>query len=156
MDTEEITWLAGLLEGEGTFGTSHVKTPTVRIILMMTDRDVVQRAAKLMDAPEPSERRRMNPRTGSPYKVAWVATVSGNKAVQIMNDIHPYMGERRSARISELISLFTAARTFTCRQCGKAFQNLHLRGPVPVTCSDECHRLDSRRYMTEWKNKRRD
>jgi len=38
----EIAWVAGILEGEGSFSRSH---RTVRISLEMCDRDIVERVA---------------------------------------------------------------------------------------------------------------
>lgn len=47
MNHDDTIWLAGLLEGEGTFDLHRGKYPRVRV--GMTDRDVVGRAATLMD-----------------------------------------------------------------------------------------------------------
>lgn len=47
--TPICNWLAGLLEGEGTFVAGPPSAPTVPLIrLVMTDGDIVQRAAGLI------------------------------------------------------------------------------------------------------------
>lgn len=49
MDDSDLYWLAGLLEGEGTFVAGPPSAPTVPLIrLVMTDGDIVQRAAGLI------------------------------------------------------------------------------------------------------------
>ncbi len=49
---EDAIWLAGLLEGEGTFDLHRKKYPRVRV--GMSDRDVVGRAATLTGRPGPA------------------------------------------------------------------------------------------------------
>ena len=49
MKETDLTWLAGLLEGEGSFLKAPPSDPNCpRISLEMTDKDVVERAALLM------------------------------------------------------------------------------------------------------------
>lgn len=94
-DREDVIWLAGLLEGEGTFDLHRGKYPRVRV--GMTDRDVVGRAATLLGA---NVRLSMKP---SPYKATWHAEVSGEKATAVMLAVLPFMGSRRSGRIAEVL-----------------------------------------------------
>ena len=102
----EIVWLAGLLEGEGYFcldrhqrgGGRH--RPSVEVGIEMSDEDVVRRAALTMN----SNVRYRKPRKLN-HKPTWVATARGQKAVDVMTLVHEHMGERRSARIAELLSM---------------------------------------------------
>ncbi len=100
MKPEDAAWLAGLLEGEGCFQASDTRSIAIQIHLNMTDEDVIRRAADLMGG-------NVNPRYGGEprygKKVCWNTTVSGDKAVPVLLAIRPYMGERRSAKITQLL-----------------------------------------------------
>jgi hypothetical protein len=89
-------WLAGLLEGEGTFDLSKGRYPRIR--LAMTDRDVVGRAATLMDTSIRLSLKR------APSAPTWHSEVSGPRAEAIMREILPFMGARRSQRIAEVLA----------------------------------------------------
>jgi hypothetical protein len=94
---DDLIWLAGLLEGEGTFDSHRGKYPRIR--LAMTDRDVVGRAASLMDA-----KIRLSLHA-APAKPTWHAEISGEKAAEVMRLILPFMGTRRSAKIAEVLAV---------------------------------------------------
>lgn len=95
MSRDDLMWLAGLLEGEGSFDLHRGRYPRIR--LGMTDRDVVGRAATLMGG---KVRLSLKP---APHKATWHTEVSGAKAVAIMRSILPFMGARRSAKIAEIL-----------------------------------------------------
>lgn len=96
MDRDDLVWLAGLLEGEGTFDLHNHRYPRIR--LSMTDRDVVGRAATLMGA---KVRLSLKP---APNKAQWNAEVSGEKADALMRDLLPLMGARRSSKIADVLA----------------------------------------------------
>lgn len=95
-DRDDLLWLAGLLEGEGAFDAHRGRYPRIR--LAMTDRDVVGRAASLMDS-----KVRLSLRE-APFKSTWHTELSGEKAAAVMRAILPYMGARRSAKIAEILA----------------------------------------------------
>ena len=92
---DDLLWLAGLLEGEGTFDAHRRRYPRVR--LAMTDRDVVGRAASLMGA---EIRLALHP---APNKATWHTEISGERAACIMREILPFMGTRRSQKIADVL-----------------------------------------------------
>jgi hypothetical protein len=92
---EDRVWLAGLLEGEGTFDLHRGRYPRIRV--GMKDRDVVGRAATLLGA-----RVRLTLRP-APFAAMWHAEVSGTRAAEIMATLLPHMGARRSAKIAEIL-----------------------------------------------------
>src|SRR5215510_5917379 len=113
---KEIGWLAGLLEGEGCFGFPVYKANGERhygllVTVSMTDRDVVEKARRLMRA----KRVRVKPQS-APRKIQYRASVNGAKAVAVMMTILPFMGERRSQRIKECIARWKSPRRFITRQ----------------------------------------
>ena len=101
-DRDDIIWLAGLLEGEGTFDLHRGKYPRVR--LSMTDRDVVGRAATLFGSSIRLTLKR-------DVKATWHAEVSGPRAAEIMRAILPHMGARRSSKIAEILGKYVLARS---------------------------------------------
>jgi hypothetical protein len=94
---DDLLWLAGLLEGEGTFDAHRGLYPRIR--LAMTDRDVVGRAASLMDT---KLRLSLHP---APAKPTWHSEISGVRAAAVMRLILPHMGARRSQKIAEVLGI---------------------------------------------------
>lgn len=94
-ERDDVIWLAGLLEGEGSFDLHRGKYPRVRV--GMTDRDVIGRAATLIGSGVRLSLKR------EPYAATWHAEVSGPKAVAVMRAILPHMGARRSGRIAQIL-----------------------------------------------------
>lgn len=107
-DREDVIWLAGLLEGEGTFDLHRGKYARVRVA--MTDRDVVGRAATLLGA---RVRLSLKP---APYQATWHAEVSGEKAVEVMQAVLPFMGSRRSGKIASILGAAALGQTVTPRR----------------------------------------
>lgn len=103
-----IEWLAGLLEGEGCFSYikgSDSKDPIrrfyPRIELGMTDRDVVDEVAKFW---KKNVHRR--PPLQPQHKAFYRVMVNGPTALASMLDVYPHMGERRKAKIEEVLNQF--------------------------------------------------
>jgi hypothetical protein len=96
MNRDDLIWLAGLLEGEGTFDLQRRRYPRIR--LAMTDRDVVGRAATLMGT-----KVRLSLRQ-APNKPTWHAEVQGPRAVSLMEALLPHMGARRSQAIATILA----------------------------------------------------
>jgi hypothetical protein len=99
MTTEELAWLAGLLEGEGSFFLAKKSNGFAypRVSLNMTDEDIIQRVASML------ERRYWPFPRKPPRKTQYALQLEGRPAIKLMEDILPFMGIRRSAKIQELI-----------------------------------------------------
>ena len=94
MKKKDLYWLAGLLEGDGNFGISNGSSP--RVYLGMTDRDVVERAADLMKTSVHDA----NNKTG---KAAFQCWLHGDRALVLMRELLPHMGNRRSGVIRDAL-----------------------------------------------------
>jgi hypothetical protein len=74
----------------------------------MTDQDVVQRAADLMECRAGGPY--MNPRRPD-HSPTWKCQVTGAKAERLMREVLPHMGSRRAAKIRELLATPNLAHT---------------------------------------------
>ena len=113
----EIQWLAGLLEGEGCFHGYRGKYANPKVQLVMTDSDVVERAAKIMDV---SSTKQKHITLGG--KNIYRANVYGPHAVGWMMTLYPLMGQRRKAKIRECLEKW---RSGPNRPCMKKYHARH-------------------------------
>ena len=100
MDRADAAWLAGLLDGEGCFDAPR-SNPRIRV--KMSDHDVVLRAANLMGASTYYE-------NIPGRKSLLVAQITGARAVEVMREILPQLGSRRSQKVSDLILTYLHRR----------------------------------------------
>lgn len=108
IETKDIYWLAGLLEGEGCFkermaGEKKRRTSLV-IIVAMSDRDVIQRVRDVTGATgkisvQHNEGSSRPGSTRSLYRLV----IAGRRAVGFMMTVYPLMGQRRQLRIREIL-----------------------------------------------------
>lgn len=103
IQSKDLHWLAGLIEGEGSFGWHQIKkrpntsgTPVLQ--LKMTDADVVKRAAALFNRPV---RQYGKTKTG---KLVYCVIFNGKDAVGWMMTLFSLLGTRRRQRIKEIVS----------------------------------------------------
>ena len=103
----DLAWLAGLLEGEGTFGTSRQRTLAYPLVSVeMTEESVVRRAAKILGA---TAVRRVESRKRG-WRPTFVARVAGHTAAAWMQRVHALMGERRRAAIETALASYAPIR----------------------------------------------
>jgi hypothetical protein len=107
MDALEVAWLAGLLEGEGSFMAPSPSQPTQpRITVQMCDADVISRVGRcfgvnyhLTDKRHPEK-----------WKQSFRVHVKGRKAIELMRLIYPFMSKRRKAQIDRALKCAADAR----------------------------------------------
>lgn len=102
MTDAELCWLAGLLEGEGSFCKGPPSRPnSLQVSLQMTDEDVVARAANLFGVAYSR---------GTPKKKAWKYTyrtlLRGYPAAALMKQLRPMMGQRRQGQIDRALASY--------------------------------------------------
>jgi hypothetical protein len=99
---QDLHWLAGLLEGEGSFlagPPSAPRSPAVQV--SMVDRDIIERAGSLLGVAVmvvPSRR--------DGWRTAYSVRVRGAPAVLWMQRLRPLMGGRRQAQIDRAIASY--------------------------------------------------
>jgi len=78
---DSYSWLAGLLEGEGSFMKGSPTAPgKPRVAVTMTDRDVIQRVADVLGVKSFYEQQ---PKSAT-WKPSYRVQVSGQRAVDLM------------------------------------------------------------------------
>lgn len=107
LDPLALAWLAGLLEGEGTFS---MNSGYPRVSVQMSDPDVLERAREVMRAPgvwpkTPSARDRLRG-----WSRMYATAVSGLRGAELMVTLRPLMGERRTREIDRALSAYEPIR----------------------------------------------
>lgn len=106
----ECAWVAGLIEGEGSFtfagGTTKSGRRFPQIQCGMTDEDVIRKLHRLTGCGGVSvsdSNRKQNP----DYKLMYCWIVTRREDVEsVLVQIRPHMGDRRRARLDELLAYF--------------------------------------------------
>ena len=102
LSTSEFSWLAGLLEAEGSFMTGTPSQPrTPHIMINMTDLDVIQRVATLWCSSIKHFRKNV---VG--LKEQHSVQIGGGSAVSFMQLLRPLMGLRRQQQIDRAIASY--------------------------------------------------
>lgn len=104
---KDLYWIAGLLEGEGSFigSANRHGRPYPQITLAMTDRDVVEKAAAIMEAPSVKSSQYVNNRHGK--LPMWRFTINGDPAIEWMEALEPIMGQRRHEQIGVILEIYS-------------------------------------------------
>jgi hypothetical protein len=118
----DLCWLAGLIEGEGTFlagSPSAPRSPAVQ--LAMVDRDIVDRAGELLGAAVvvvPSRR--------EGWQTTYSVRVRGLRAVLWMHRLRPLMGIRRQKQIDRAVACYAPdpRRLLNDERASEALQRL--------------------------------
>ena len=100
---EQAAWLAGLLEGEGSF----VSGKSIAIQVTMTDLDIIQRLPAITGVGRIYRARVQK----AHYKDAWLWSVQRRAHIRhVINTVLPWLGERRSAAALKLLDRVANAR----------------------------------------------
>ena len=97
MRSDDIAWVAGILEGEGCFDYNRSpKYPRIR--LEMTDEDVVRRVSDVIGG------RITEPKRRNDWAQSYLLTLNGAEAHRAMTAVLPWMGQRRKEKIERLLA----------------------------------------------------
>ena len=101
----QIAWAAGLIEGEGSISLDGPYRRTPRLVLGMTDKDVVE---KFKDTFKFSNR--IYTRVPKPgYKPYHTLVLTGKNAVGLMFTLFPFLGARRREQIRNVVSVWKSS-----------------------------------------------
>lgn len=139
----DIAWMAGLLEGEGCFylmkaqpitrrrpfaqDRSIMTCPLPKISLRMTDRDVVERACRLIGVGVVT----VSGQTSS-RKTVYHCGVTGAHAAGWMMTLYPWLGARRRDRIRRALAAWRTGKThqYHVTRAWKRAEHLHAAGTL--------------------------
>ena len=103
----DVAWLAGLLEGEGTFFPGPPSRPRSPVLaIQMIDRDVIARVAQLMGVSAMPVRPRR-----SHWSTTYAVRIRGARAMAWMGRLHPLLGQRRQAQIVRAMACYAPKPT---------------------------------------------
>lgn len=140
INTLDIAWLGGLLEGEGCFQDER-GSPS--ITLATTDRDVMLRAARLMGVEAQAT---YMPGRKATYRPVHSCKAHGTRAIAWMMTLFPFFGERRQERVRGIIERWKASDRAPRAPRGQRFM---------ATCHPDRVRtgrgLCQACYMREWR-----
>lgn len=109
MNMQDKFWLAGLLEGEGSFRKGPPCKENLPIIsIQMTDKDVLEKVATLFNV---SVVKGSKPKKDH-HKQVYIVTLRGAKAVEVMTEIKSLMGHRRQEQINKAIESYKPKVSF--------------------------------------------
>jgi hypothetical protein len=112
-DEFDRCWLAGLLEGEAYFGLNAAARQTISpmVELNTVDHDVILRVQRIYAARYAvAVNLHVRPPRHAGYQPQYHLACYGDAARAVMGDIAPLMGERRRARIDELVGAYVQPR----------------------------------------------
>jgi hypothetical protein len=93
---EQLILLAGIFEGEGWFGLNRTNklnyTPVAVLEVQMSDEDVVKKFQRYCNT---NKKIHFKPKRKEHYKDQYRFTLSGTRALQLMEEMLPYLGIRR-------------------------------------------------------------
>ena len=105
-----IAWLAGVLEGEGSFVSARFDGHCYpRVQMTMCDRFVLERAMTLMPG---SHIYAVSDKRGAErgWSASWIVMVNGLPAAEVMRSVLPWMGSRRTRAIDRSLSAWHPIR----------------------------------------------
>jgi hypothetical protein len=107
-DGRALSWLAGLLEGEGTFSLNcDAKRRCYPVVsVQMCDEAVVRKAAALLGARTVAKREPDQPH----WRPTYVAKIGGAHAAERMRSLRALMGQRRQASIDLALASYRPVR----------------------------------------------
>jgi hypothetical protein len=105
----QVAWLAGLLEGEGSFRFQRRRGVIVQFTT--TDLDIAERAAALLSV-RPWGPYRDKYRERKPY---WQVRVCSSRAVGLMFSVFSFLGERRRQQVKESLSEWRTVRAMPAK-----------------------------------------
>ncbi|WP_410816444.1 LAGLIDADG family homing endonuclease [Micromonospora sp. 050-3] len=150
MSPTEVAWLAGLMEGEGSFIVMRVAATErqkarirVRLSLQMTDQDVVQRVADTVGLGNVHA----HPRQQDHHKDTYVWTISRMKpVVELVRLVLPLMGSRRTDQINAMLAAVDEAGGPARRQRRHGTSKYQYDGCRCETCTSAKAAANARRY----------
>jgi len=108
MEDKDLYWLAGWLEGEGSFVGKSGNQTKCGIVGACTDEDVIIRVASLFESSYVKSNRRSNDKPH--WKDVYKTSIHGNRAKILMLKLYPLMGKRRQEQITKVVNSYQPSK----------------------------------------------
>jgi hypothetical protein len=109
--TSQLQWLAGLLEGEGSFFAGPPSKPNgAGISIEMVDRDVIEKVAQIFQTTLVECGLRQH------WQQTYRAQLRGRRAIELMTELRPIMSQRRQQQIDRAVASFRPDRNHWTRR----------------------------------------
>lgn len=132
---QEVAWAAGLFEGEGCIGLwehHRHKRPLVRLQIIMTDRDVLEKFCTIAECGKVSAERRTRQENRKP-SFMWVIS-NRHDVDRLLRLFLPWLCARRAAKAQEVLAEIASADR-DCKHCGTHFRPHRLD---QLFCTPQC------------------
>ena len=104
-----IMWLAGLMEAEGSFLCGSPSRPNCpRISIQMSDKDSIDKVAKLFAVSVSSFVPKGTTKKGKDFKRIFVCSLKNKRTIEWMKKLLPLMGLRRQEQIIKALNSYNA------------------------------------------------
>lgn len=155
MKEQDLYWLAGFLEGEGSFLAGPPSCPNMpSISAVTTDEDVASKAAKLLGKSYWRISEKRSEENG--WKTPFVTRIRGKKAVDIMIKLRPLMGERRQSQIDKAVKSYNGSYYKLDAETVKSIKTLLARGFTQTSvakkfgiCRETVNKIHNKKIWTE-------
>ena len=140
---EQVAWLAGIYEGEGSCAITSGRA--IRVEIVMTDEDTMQRVQSFTGL---GSVRSLPPRSEN-HKPAWRWSIGSADAVEFLQTIMPWLGSRRAERAQKAIENWTSNRKQSTAQDTECVNGHSYEAPNKRTKYGTCHMCNleaSKRY----------
>jgi hypothetical protein len=109
IDELTLCWLAGLLEGEGSFTKGNPSYPNKPIIsIQMADEDTIAKVATILGVKYMRQYTQRHQENN--WRPTYSTKISGQNAVELMKALYPLMGKRRQMQIEAAIADYNGDR----------------------------------------------
>ncbi len=112
LNSSDLNWLAGFVEGEGYFGYND----TPKFVVGSTDRDVIERASRILNHKIRLERRDKVDFRVTKLKDMYRIEICAIKAISWMMTLYSLMGSRRKEKIREIITTWKSRSSYGVNQ----------------------------------------
>lgn len=99
---KNIAWLAGLLEGDGSFFIKNGKVLCPRISFASLDKDVVEEVALFLKSTITTQK------TPKGDKIMYKTAIAKRSIVEpLLTELYPYLGKRRQEQVRLMLAYYT-------------------------------------------------
>lgn len=129
MNDQDKFWLAGLLEGEGSFMAGTPSCPNIpKVCVTTTDKDIADRVGLLLEvkAIEITDKRYKE----HGWKTPFFVKITGKKAVACIKELYPILGARRKKQCDKALACYRVLTKKMSKQDEETILELRQSGMI--------------------------